>query len=80
MISLVGWSMFSTTGFALSYTARWRYRMFAQNSFSVFSVLNGFVFPHEGEYRLQLFTEGTLLGECRIICNEVHLEDKQNGQ
>jgi len=33
--------------------------------------LHGVVFPEPGEYRFQLFTDGNLLGERRIICRKV---------
>ena len=35
--------------------------------------LQGIVFPNPGEYRFQLFTAGTLLGERRIACRKVKI-------
>lgn len=35
--------------------------------------LQGIVFPHEGEYRFQLFAEEHLLGERRIVCRKIEL-------
>ena len=35
--------------------------------------LQGFKFPHEGEYRFQLFSGEHLLGERRIICRQIEL-------
>jgi hypothetical protein len=35
--------------------------------------LQGIVFPNPGEYRFQLFTAGTLLGERRITCRKVKI-------
>ena len=35
--------------------------------------LQGIVFPHEGEYRFQLFVGEHLLGERRIVCRKVEL-------
>ena len=39
--------------------------------------LHGVVFPEPGEYRFQLFTEGNLLGERRVICRKVQAPGKQ---
>jgi len=33
--------------------------------------LHGVVFPEPGEYRFQLFTDGNLLGERRVICRKM---------
>jgi hypothetical protein len=38
--------------------------------------LQGLVFPHEGEYRFQLWAEEHLLGERRIICRKIELHKK----
>jgi hypothetical protein len=38
--------------------------------------LHGIVFPRPGEYRFQLFTGGSLLGERRIICRKINLPPK----
>jgi hypothetical protein len=38
--------------------------------------LHGVVFPEPGEYRFQLFTEGELLGERRVICRKVPMPGK----
>ena len=35
--------------------------------------LRGIVFPEPGEYRFQIFTNGTLLGERRIICRKIDI-------
>ncbi len=36
--------------------------------------MHGIVFPEPGEYRFQLFTNGKLLGERRIVCRRVELQ------
>ena len=41
--------------------------------------LQGIVFPEAGEYHFQLFTEGNLLGERRIICRKIKLPSKGDG-
>ena len=38
--------------------------------------LQGIVFPRPGEYRFQLFSDGRLLGERRIICRKIKLPSK----
>jgi hypothetical protein len=38
--------------------------------------LHGVVFPEPGEYRFQLFSEGNLLGERRVICRRVQMPGK----
>jgi hypothetical protein len=38
--------------------------------------LHGVVFPQPGEYRFQLFANGYLLGERRIICRKINLPPK----
>lgn len=35
--------------------------------------LRGIVFPEPGEYRFQIFTNGTLLGERRIVCRKIDI-------
>jgi len=35
--------------------------------------LHGIVFPRPGEYRFQLFAEGNLLGERRIVCRKIKI-------
>ena len=41
--------------------------------------LRGIVFPLPGEYRFQLYTQGTLLGERRISCRKVSPPPKKPG-
>ena len=41
--------------------------------------LQGIVFAGAGEYRFQLFADGHLLGERRIICRKIKLPSKDNG-
>ncbi len=41
--------------------------------------LQGIVFPRPGEYRFQLFTDGYLLGERRIVCRKIELPSKSGG-
>jgi hypothetical protein len=41
--------------------------------------LHGVVFPEPGEYRFQLFTEGELLGERRVICRKIPMPGKPEG-
>ncbi len=38
--------------------------------------LRGIVFPQPGEYRFQLFTGDSLVGERRIMCRKVELKKK----
>ena len=38
--------------------------------------LQGIVFPQPGEYRFQLFADGHLLGERRVICRKIELPSK----
>jgi hypothetical protein len=38
--------------------------------------LHGIIFPHPGEYRFQLFAEGELLGERRIVCRKIKRPSK----
>ena len=38
--------------------------------------LQGLVFPHEGEFRFQLWIEEHLLGERRIICRKIEFPKK----
>lgn len=35
--------------------------------------IEGVRFPHPGEYRFQIFADGTLLNERRIICREIQV-------
>ncbi len=39
--------------------------------------LQGVMFPHQGQYRFQLLSDETLLGERRIICRQVEMKPKQ---
>jgi hypothetical protein len=41
--------------------------------------LRGIIFHKKGEYRFQLFAEDTLLGERRVVCREVKLPPKRQG-
>lgn len=38
--------------------------------------MQGIVFPDEGEYRFQLYGNGCLLGERRIICRKVKMQSQ----
>ena len=42
--------------------------------------LQGIVFPQPGEYRFQLFADGHLLGERRVICRKIKLPPKGSGE
>ncbi len=50
---------------------------FEQQTVTLAVSLHGVVFPEPGEYRFQLFTEGNLLGERRVICRKVQMPGKQ---
>ena len=42
--------------------------------------LQGIVFPRPGEYRFQLLSDESLLGERRIVCKEVKMPPKDGGE
>lgn len=41
--------------------------------------LHGIVFPQPGEYRFQLFSDGQLLGERRVLCRQVKMPPPESG-
>lgn len=43
---------------------------------SIIFDLNGIIFPHQGEYRFQVFAGTEFLGERRIICRTVEIGGK----
>ena len=39
--------------------------------------IGGIIFPHQGEYRFQIFANKEFLGERRIICRKIELQKEK---